>query len=214
MKTLIFDFDGTVVDSFDLGLSIFNDIAKRYNKNDLSDLSTEEIRSMHALQVVRHFGIPFYQIPFYVYLAKKDFKKNIVTVKAFPQIKSVLEALKDDYQLAILSSNSRSNITKVLKNNDIDIFDFIHSGSSIFGKARAIKSAVRKQGLKLSDIAYIGDEARDVDAAKSMGIPMIAVCWGYNSKDLLAKHNPDILVDDFSDLLSAARSVLPHHPSS
>jgi len=208
MKTLLFDFDGTIVDSFELGLSIFNNLAHRYNKNDLSDLTIDEIKSMHAIKVVRHFGIPVYQLPFFVYHAKRDFKKNIIDVKIFPEIKPVLHNLKKKFRIAILSSNSEENISYILKSNDINIFDFIHSGSSIFGKARSIRAALRKQKLSLSEVAYIGDEARDIDAAKKLGIPIVSVCWGFNSKPLLSSLNPDLIVEDISELFDSVSNLL------
>ncbi len=201
MKTLLFDFDGTIVDSFELGLSILNNLAHRYKKNDLSNLSTEEIKSMHALKVVQHFGIPLYQLPFFVYKAKIAFNKNIADVKVFPEIIPALNLLKNSYRLAILSSNSEENISYILENNKINFFDFIHSGSSIFGKARSINSALKKNSLSISNVAYIGDEARDIDAAKKLGIPIFSVCWGFNSKDTLSALNPDSIVENPRELI-------------
>jgi len=207
MKTLLFDFDGTIVDSFELGLSIFNDLAHRYKKNDLSCFTVEEIKSMHALKVVQHFGIPLYQLPFFVFKAKKVFRNKILNVNIFPEIKPILKELKTSYRLAILSSNSHENISYILENNNINIFDFIHSGSSIFGKARSIKSAIKKHSLSLSDVAYIGDEARDIDAAKKLKIPIVSVCWGFNSKSLLSSLKPDQLVEDFSQFINAVENI-------
>ncbi len=62
-KTIIFDFDGTIVDNFDIGLNIFNTLAVRYAKRDLSELSIEEIKNKTGPQIIKYIGIPFWRIP-------------------------------------------------------------------------------------------------------------------------------------------------------
>jgi phosphoglycolate phosphatase-like HAD superfamily hydrolase len=47
----------------------------------------------------------------------------------------------------------------------------------------------------VNDITYIGDEDRDIIAAKRLGVGVIAVSWGYNYKELLIKEKPDYLID-------------------
>ena len=49
---------------------------------------------------------------------------------------------------------------------------------------------------------YIGDETRDIDAAKQCGISAVAVTWGFNSEAIIAKHNPHYLVRHPKDILT------------
>jgi phosphoglycolate phosphatase-like HAD superfamily hydrolase len=49
--------------------------------------------------------------------------------------------------------------------------------------------------LDPSKVFYIGDETRDIEAAKKAGIKSIAVTWGYNTKAILDNSNPDFLCE-------------------
>ena len=59
--------------------------------------------------------------------------------------------------------------------------------------AKVSTSAWEAFDLKLmrlgrDEVVYIGDEARDIDAAQKVGIPIISVTWGFNSSDVLSRH--------------------------
>ncbi len=41
----------------------------------------------------------------------------------------------------------------------------------------------------------MGDETRDIEAAKKSKIKIVAVTWGFNSSNVLAQHQPDFLID-------------------
>ena len=63
--------------------------------------------------------------------------------------------------------------------------------------------------LSKSDVYFVGDEVRDIDAGKKTGIKTIAVSWGYNTKDALAKEHPDYLIDsplELKDIVFPKRS--------
>jgi phosphoglycolate phosphatase len=111
------------------------------------------------------------------------------------------ELKQRNYKLGIVSSNSEENIRQFLINNNIDFFDFISSGSSLLGKSRNIKKALKQAQLEADSAVYIGDEIRDVEAATKAGVDVVVVSWGYNSKDSLEKNNPNIIVDSPNELL-------------
>jgi phosphoglycolate phosphatase-like HAD superfamily hydrolase len=79
--------------------------------------------------------------------------------------------------------------------NDIDVFNYIYSSTSLFGKDKLIKHYLKAVKTTPDKVIYVGDEIRDVDSAKASNIKVISVTWGYNDKELLTKHNPDYLVD-------------------
>ena len=51
-----------------------------------------------------------------------------------------------------------------------------------------------------SNVYFVGDEVRDIEAGKKTRIKTIAVSWGYNTKDALARERPDYLIDSPLDL--------------
>ena len=204
MKTLIFDFDGTIADTFDVGLEIVNVLANRWGKPSLNHLSVEEIRDMDAKTWFKKLGIPFWQIIYSVKLVKQEFKKRLSEIALFPGILHTISTLKNRYRIGIITSNSLENVNHVLDKYHLNFssFDFINSASSIFGKTRELKSVMKVHGLKKSDMIYVGDEVRDILAAKKFGVKIVAVTWGYNSKNLLKKFKPNYLIDNHEELVN------------
>ncbi|MEK6849469.1 MAG: HAD-IA family hydrolase, partial [Nanoarchaeota archaeon] len=123
------------------------------------------------------------------------------TVKAFPGIISLVRKLHEDgYRIGIISSNSKKNVDIFLKTNKFPAFSIMHAGLGMFAKPRMLKRFAKHS-------LYIGDETRDIEAAHKANIPIIAVTWGYSSKDALKKHQPTALVDTTAQLSAAIRRI-------
>jgi phosphoglycolate phosphatase-like HAD superfamily hydrolase len=105
-------------------------------------------------------------------------------------------------RLAILTSNSQSNVDAFLSRHNLPYFEFVSCSSKLFGKGREIRRILRKHKLAPADILYIGDETRDVEAAKETGLTMAAVTWGYNSAEILSAMEPDHLISTPQGLLT------------
>ena len=60
---------------------------------------------------------------------------------------------------------------------------------------------IEKNKLNYSETYYVGDEVRDIKAAKKAGIYSIGVTWGYNGKTIMDKENPDLVADKPQDII-------------
>jgi len=87
------------------------------------------------------------------------------------------------------------------------LFDFIHSGRSLFGKDRVIRKLINHEQLQADRVVYIGDETRDIEASRAAGIAVIAVSWGLNRRDLLASLSPDQIADKPDELPDCVRRI-------
>ena len=135
-------------------------------------------------------------------LYREEFRKEIKNIKPFKGIKNVFSELKkQNIRIGIVTTNSEGNVRKFLRCNGFINFDFINSGIGIFGKDRVIKAILEEYKLMLNEVIVIGDEVRDVLAAKKIGIKIIAVAWGYNSDKILKQQNPDYLAQNSKQLL-------------
>ena len=85
-------------------------------------------------------------------------------------------------------------------------FDFIYSGVTIFGKTTIINNALKQNNLSSQQVIYVGDETRDIEASKKANIKVIAVAWGFNSHEVLAKQNPDFLIHQPMELLQVIQN--------
>ncbi len=130
-------------------------------------------------------------------------------------IHTVLHTLKSKgYRLGIVSSNGEENIRRFLKHHDVDVFEVIHTGSSLFGKHRIIDRFLSKFDLNQREVVFIGDEVRDVEAAQKSGIHVIAVTWGFNSHEALLTLKPDKIVTHPTELLPALSDLNQHRTNA
>lgn len=202
-KTLIFDFDGTIADTHLFLVEIYNSYSDEFNYKKIDIDKLEKYKDKNAAQIIRHLKIPILKIPAIIARAKGHFYKDIEKIKPFDGLKEVLKRLKHTgHHMGIISSNSKENIHAFLKNHDLEIFDFIHSTKRVLSKGSAIKKVVQEKNLTLKDTIYIGDEIRDIEAAKKMGVRVAAVTWGYNSKRALASRKPDLLIHSPQELIT------------
>ena len=128
--------------------------------------------------------------------------KNFESIKPFPQLESVLPKLSEKYVLGIVTSNDPVNVKKFLLAHNLDYFAFVYSDGSLFGKGKIIKNLLHKYSYAPENVIYVGDEVRDIDAARTAGINVVSVTWGLNSKKVLLENNPDFLIDNSTALLS------------
>lgn len=200
MKTLIFDFDGTIADSFETLLAIFEDITARPQK--LTAAEIKNLRGSSLKEIVKYLKIRRWQIPKLVIKAKRQIALKMPSIKTFKGMPEVLNQLHgQNYKMFILSTNNSENISKFLKTNGLDdYFVKIYGDIGLRSKASALKKIMKKEKQRPSDCIYIGDEVRDVLAAKRAGIKSIAVSWGFNFPETLNKANPDFLAKTPEDI--------------
>lgn len=203
MKTIIFDFDGTLVDSFDVITGIIHKLTAK--KITLTDDQVESLRELTVRDIANYLGVKRYKWPFLVSIGRKEMNKQIDYIKLHPGIENCLRRLKKrNVQLYILSSNSKNNIEYIVNKFSLNnIFNKIYGGVGLLSKTRAIKSVMKKNKLKASDLIYIGDEVRDAKAAEAANVAFIGVTWGFNSSNLLKSQNAYEVVDDSKHLIKA-----------
>jgi phosphoglycolate phosphatase len=206
-KTIIFDFDGTLADSMHILVEITNELANEFGYRPVTPQQITDLQKLSSRQILKMSGISLWQIPFLMRRFRLAFRQKIHEVKLFPEIIPTLKTLKlSGYKLGIVSSNSVENILAVLRQHQVDhLFSFIDS-SSVFGKGRAIRSSLRANYIRREDAIYVGDEIRDIDAARRSKIPSIAVTWGFNHADTLITHQPDYLIDQPQEILQLLAS--------
>jgi len=61
--------------------------------------------------------------------------------------------------------------------------------------------------LNPEEVIYVGDETRDIEASQKINIKVIVVSWGFNSRTVLAEHNPDFLIHQPQELIEVMKSL-------
>jgi phosphoglycolate phosphatase len=168
----------------------------------------EQLRKLSILERCRLLKIPLYKIPLIVMESRLLYASYLQNLCIFEGIKGMLEEL--NYQglnLAVLSSNSESNIRTILQNNHIDTIKTIFPASTLFGKDAQINKFLKINKLHPSQVIYVGDELRDVVACKKSGIRIIWVSWGYDSLEAVRAAEPDYIVNKPQEMLSVVQAA-------
>ena len=202
-KTVIFDFDGTIADTFSVFYTILRELGPEIGVGEITPEDILEYRKKGAKELIKQFKIKAWKVPFLVKKGQKMFGDHMEETEPFEGMKEVLRQLFEArIKLGIITTNSRKNVHLFLRKQDLEVFDFIVSTPSLLGKKGALKRIIRRYGLDKSETIYIGDEVRDMESAKAAGVVSGAVIWGYNDKELLQKEEPDFVFYKASDILS------------
>ena len=144
IKNLIFDLDGTIANDMDEFFDIFNKLSKKYGYRKIEKNQIEKFKDKGAQWLLKNIKISTWKIPFLISESRNMLNKTIENIKPFKGMPKVLKDLGNDgLTLGILTTNTDTNVKKFLNNNDLDIFDFIYSKSSLFGKHKIITKILR-----------------------------------------------------------------------
>lgn len=199
-KTIIFDLDGTIADSEPVFFRIVNDLAPLFGYAPITTRESNALRKLHLRDFfLRRLGWRIILLPFILSAGRKEYRKAACQVSIFPGIKRVFTVLhKHGIPIGIVSSSEEETIRTIIKTNGLAA-DFI-ARSNLFGKARVLKKVLRERSLATSDVLYVGDEIRDVEACHKAHVKIIAVTWGLNTRSVLESTGSET-VESPEDLL-------------
>lgn len=209
-KTMfVFDFDGTIADSLHMGIDLYNNhIAKKLRCKKIEKDEMDDLRGKHIYKLLKEHDINLIKFSILLYRLKKLMAKKMDEIPLIDGIKEALISLhKMGYKMGVLTSNNNKNVDTFLKHYELrNLFEFIYSEKNVFGKDKAIKKMINME--KLDKIIYVGDETRDIEACKKVGVPIISVGWGFNTTSNLKKYNPDYFIEDPKSLIEIAKTLV------
>jgi phosphoglycolate phosphatase len=207
-KLVVFDFDGTIADSFDEAMVVFKKLVPGQDK--LTQEQIDILRNKPYKDIFDYFKISYFRVPGLVVKGRQMLKRSIHKVNPYDGIAASLRQLKaDGYALAIISSNATQSIEKFLdKHNLTQYFDSVEGYAGLRGKPKLIRALMKKRQAESNQTIYVGDEPRDIEAAKKAGVWSIAVTWGFGGATILAAHEPTLMIDRTSELAGAVNEIL------
>lgn len=190
MTNVIFDFDGTLVDSLPAVVKVFEELVGR--KKRFTPEEIEKLRHLTLAQLAYELKIPRWKAPILLFRGRRMLRRHLRSIRLHEDIATIIKQLNEQHRLYIVSSNSRQNIVKYLQWHELeDYFVEVYGGASMLGKAPKLNKLVHNEHLDPKETWYIGDEVRDVAAAKEVGVHAAAVTWGYNTQDALEGTSPE-----------------------
>ena len=196
IKTIVFDFDGVIHDTFDLHLRNLNKFI------DGEKLKSEEFKSAHEgnfndkkilIEKLNKIDFVSYRAAIYEeYIIQKIDKK----------IRNTLEKLAKSHSLFIITSGGEKNINGYLKKNNIQHL-FKQTLGAETHKSKEIKLNIvsKDSGSSKGEILFVTDTLGDIREANNFGVQSVAVDFGYHTKETLEKGNPLQIISSFEEIL-------------
>ena len=208
-KTLIFDLDGTLLNTLD-------DLAASVNYSmrecEFSERTIDEVRRFigNGVEVLIRRAVP-------TDTSEDDYKKALAIFKEhykqnsrnntapYDGIIGLLTQLKrDGYNLAIVS-NKVDFAVKDLRDEFFAGLIDVAIGDSDATRTKPepdmVYKAVEELGVDIKECVYIGDTDVDIETAKNSGMDCISVSWGFRTKSELIGYRARMIADKASDIL-------------
>lgn len=215
-KLIIFDLDGTLIDSVPdlveavnhmqktLGRPVFSEsVVRSWVGNGASTLVKRALSS--SVEIDENLDETLYKEALALFLASYT-KNACVKTKAYPHVNATLQSLQNKgYKMAIVTNKPHIFVEPILNALDMqDFFSLYLGGDSLKVKkpdAGPLLHVCKELGASVQESVMVGDSKNDILAANAANMQSIAVNYGYNYGEDIAIYNPDIIVDDFAEIL-------------
>jgi phosphoglycolate phosphatase len=206
----IFDLDGTLADSFPWFLRTINDVADRFGFRRVADGDVEMLRQASTREILAHLDVPLWKLPAIARHMRRLKAEAAAEISLFAGTDAMLQALAEGgVQLALVTSDSEANAREKL-GPAAALFAHFDCSASLFGKTAKFRRVVRRASVAPDRAIAIGDEVRDIEAARAAGIACGAVSWGYAAEAALRAQQPDHVferMDEIAATLCRSRRV-------
>ncbi|OLF80581.1 hypothetical protein AWH62_15215 [Maricaulis sp. W15] len=206
---VIFDFDGTLADSLTWFRGELGDLADKHGLSPICPERAEALRGLTPKAIMDELDIPAWKIPFLAADVRARAAENVDKIHLFDGIRDLVEDLSArKVDLAVVSSNGETAVRAVLGDQLASRFSQFACGAALFGKASVFRKVIRKAGTTPQRTLCVGDEIRDIEAAREIGCIAGAVDWGFATPDILDAHAPDFIFNRPADI---SRSLVDEH---
>lgn len=190
----IFDFDGTLADTVGWFGEAVNVAAQHFNFRSLTKAEFDDTRRESGDRLLERLQIKPEQLPTLARFVQELAISKSSGFSLFPGISEMLNALHAaGVKIAVVSSNAEATVRTVIE--DHAHIDFYECDVGFFDKKTRYERVIELARTSASRTIAIGDEGRDIDAARSAGLTVGAVSWGFATEDYLACLKPDFLFD-------------------
>lgn len=209
---VIFDIDGTLIDSFSAFGSVFNSGISQFNLEPVSNeyLANRLTRGLSLGEILRE-SFPFHTDESIIERCKKEIlelflKIEADEVKPFPGINELFKNLKDrGLKIGIATGRTSlpENEWKRFKKFGLDRFiDSIVTSREVERRKPApdaIIECAKRLNVPIEKCLVVGDTELDIIATRSAGGIPAAVLTGENNIDLLEKEKPELIFKNLTD---------------
>lgn len=224
MKLILFDIDGTLVDtgragsrSLDIAFLEYFSIEKAFENINMAGKTDIQIikEGLAAHNLLRDDNVIAEIVNLYLKTLSREINNN--RKRIMPGVNEALRILSNEngsFYLGLLTGNMEQGARIKLGAFDLNkYFPFGAFGSDDEDRNKLLPHAIRrvdeiyKKGIDFSDCIVIGDTPRDIDCAKPYGAFCIAVATGPYSTENLRDAGADIVMEDLSNTMDFIKSL-------
>lgn len=204
IEAVLFDFDGTLVDTVDLIMSSFRHTTQQVLGRTLSD---EELGKDIGIPLLAQMAIfdPDRAEELTIEYRRHNLAVHDDLIKEYPGVKETLEIIKQqELPIAVITSKMRSMAMRA-----VDLFEMEHYFEFLIAADDVEKHkpdpypllvAAKRLDIDPASCVYIGDSPHDIAAANSAGAASVAALWGAFPAEKLMASNPDYALSDITEL--------------
>lgn len=200
-RLALFDFDGTLADSFPFFVDAVNQLARQHGFRPIAPEQVPLMRGQDARRNMELLGLPSWKLPFVAAGFIQMMRRRSSSIPLFEGVGRTLRYLSDrGLVLALVTSNSLDNALQVLGPESARLFAHRQGRLPLLGKQVSIRRVLAASGITPAEAIYIGDQISDLEAARAAGVAFGAVAWGYGDIESLCQQEPQEVFRRVSDL--------------
>ncbi len=200
---VVFDFDGTLADTMPFFLGNFDSLADIHGFRRLEKGQLQTLRGMNVQQLMAHVGLSAWKVPRVALHFRRLMAEGVHNIGLFDGIAQMLASLAEGgVKLGLVTSNSRENACAVL-GEAARLFSYFECGASLLGKRNRLRRVGERSGFAAAQMLYVGDELRDLEAARAEQMAFAAVTWGYALPSVLLAAQPELVFRESADIAPA-----------
>lgn len=200
-RAVLFDFDGTLADTFPRVARMLPRLARELRFRDPGVDGIRLLRERPMRHVLSELGIPTWKVPLVLWRARALLASDPEPVRLFPGVADMLGQLDEaGLEWGILTSNGAPLVRSVLRREKAPEPGWLEAGLGLWGKSGALRRMARRLEVAPDRMLLVSDETRDAEAARVAGVPMVGVAWGYGAVEALASAGTETVVADVESL--------------
>lgn len=216
MKAVVFDLDGTLLDTLE-------DLANATNwalrQNGLPERTKDEVRQFVG-NGIRHLierAVPEGSSEEVLAKTFSDFKDYYVAhcqekTRLYEGIPEMLQTLKEQgYRLAIVSNKLQAGVDELYERyfrNTVSVAVGERHGMRRKPAPDMVEAALQSLGVTADEAVYVGDSDVDMQTARNSGLPCISVLWGFRDRAFLEAHGATCFAENPSDVITQLRLMI------